>query len=96
LLRISTPQGWSSTIYGYWQTGVNNISVSYTAGYVEPPYDAAQGVLEIIRHLWQTQRGSMWQGSGNLPEDVSSSAYSFSMPLRAQMLLAPIGLPGMA
>ena len=96
LLRISTPQGWTSTVYGFWAPGVKNISVTYTAGFVEPPYDAAQGVLEIIRHLWQTQRGAYFQSGGSLPEDINTSGMSYSMPLRAQMLLAPTALPGMA
>lgn len=33
------------------------ISVTYVAGFAAPPEDIVQGVLEFIRHLWDTQRG---------------------------------------
>ena len=96
ILRVGTGLGWATSQYGYWGNGVNNISVTYVAGFITPPFDAQQGVLEIIRHLWQTQRGAMFQGGGNLPEDSMNNPYAYSMPLRAEMLLNHIALPGMA
>ena len=35
------------------------VVVTYVAGYAQQPPTDRQGVLEMVRHLWDTQRGSM-------------------------------------
>jgi len=80
--------------FGIWAPGARNITVSYVAGYVNPHPQAKQGVLELVRHLWQTQRGSMNVISRNQNGDDFYSASTFSMPRRVMELLDPISLPG--
>lgn len=82
--------------YGYWASGVNAVTVTYVAGYTVTPPAVQQGVLEILRHLWQTQRGAATvmnrMGSG----DDFYSASTYSLPRRAMELLDPASLPGIA
>jgi len=80
--------------FGIWAPGARNITVSYVAGYVNPHPQAKQGVLELIRHLWQTQRGAMNVISRNQNGDDFYPASTFSMPRRVMELLDPISLPG--
>jgi hypothetical protein len=80
--------------FGIWAPGARNITVSYVAGYVNPHPQAKQGVLEIVRHLWQTQRGSMNVITRNQNGDDFYSGSTFSMPRRVMELLDPISLPG--
>jgi hypothetical protein len=75
---------------------MNNVSVTYVAGYVNPPMAAKQGVLEIIRHLWQTQRGAMNVMGRNQTGDEFYPASTYSLPRRAMELLDPVSLPGLA
>jgi hypothetical protein len=75
---------------------MNNISVTYVAGYANPPAAAKQGVLEVIRHLWQTQRGSMSVMGRNIAGDETYTTPTYSLPRRAMELLDPVSLPGMA
>ena len=80
--------------YGYWSAGVNAIEVTYVAGFTVTPPAVQQGVLEILRHLWQTQRGSANVLARNGDEYVTGSTYS--LPRRAMELLSPASLPGLA
>ena len=94
--RVGSDTLYSSNSYGYWAPGMNNISITYVAGYVNPPMSAKQGVLEIIRHLWQTQRGAMnVMGRVQTGDEMYSSA-TYSLPRRAMELLDPTSLPGLA
>ena len=96
LYRLTTSSLSSTTYgaYGYWAAGVNSVSVTYVAGYTVTPPAVQQGVLEILRHLWQTQRGSANVLARNGDEWVTSSTYS--LPRRAMELLDPASLPGLA
>jgi len=82
--------------YGFWASGVNAVTVTYIAGYTVTPPAVQQGVLEILRHLWQTQRGAATvmnrMGSG----DDFYSTPTYSLPRRAMELLDPASLPGIA
>lgn len=75
---------------------MNNISVTYVAGYANPPMSAKQGVLEIIRHLWTSQRGAMNVMGRQLTGDELYSTPTYSLPRRAMELLDPVSLPGLA
>lgn len=53
-------RGTTSGAWG-WQRGVQNVSVTYVAGYTDPPHDLRLAVLREIEHLWQAtqQRAHM-------------------------------------
>ena len=96
LYRIGSGTLYATNSYGYWTAGMNNVQITYVAGYVNPPMSAKQGVLEIIRHLWQTQRGSMSVMGRSLGGDELYSAPTYSLPRRAMELLDPTSFPGIA
>ena len=66
-----------------WSEGYNNISVDYVAGRSIIPADLAHAVLELVRHLWTTQRGSI-RRSGT---DDYVPGSGFSMPNRVREML---------
>ena len=96
LYRIGSSSIYANNAYGYWSQGFNNIQLTYDAGYVNPPMAAKQGVLEIIRHLWQTQRGAMNVTARTLGGDELYQTPTYSLPRRAMELLDPTSFPGMA
>ena len=81
---------------GVWAPGINSVSVTYVSGFVVTPPAAAQGVLEIIRHLWQTQRGATNVITRSQSGDDFYPASTYSLPRRAMELLDPLSLPGIA
>lgn len=67
-------------------------TVTYTAGFNEVPADLMQALLELVRHLWRTQRGSGTARPGSaasseVDNKVPGAAYLF--PIRIEQLLAP-------
>jgi uncharacterized phiE125 gp8 family phage protein len=79
----------SATAPSSWAFGT--VDVTYTAGYSDPPAVAVEAVLVVLRHLWDTQRGS----SAGLPglggtDDGYTPGASYALPRRAQELLAPL------
>jgi hypothetical protein len=96
LYRIGSGTLYATNSYGYWTAGMNNVKITYVAGYVNPPMSAKQGVLEIIRHLWQTQRGAINVMSRTNSGDELYSTPTYSLPRRAMELLDPTSFPGMA
>jgi uncharacterized phiE125 gp8 family phage protein len=66
-----------------WSEGYNNVSVDYVAGRTSIPADLAHAVLELVRHLWTTQRGSV-RRSGT---DDYLPGSGFSMPNRVREML---------
>jgi hypothetical protein len=96
LYRIASSSIYANNAYGYWSQGFNNIQLTYVAGYVNPPMSAKQGVLEILRHLWQTQRGAMNVTARTLGGDELYQTPTYSLPRRAMELLDPTSFPGMA
>jgi hypothetical protein len=96
LYRIGSGTLYATNSYGYWSGGMNNISISYIAGFVNPPAAVRQGTLETLRHLWQTQRGSSSVMGRQLQGDETYSTPTYSLPRRAMELLDPASLPGLA
>lgn len=96
LYRIGSGTLYATNSYGYWTQGMNNIQITYVAGYVNPPMSAKQGVLEIIRHLWQTQRGAINVMGRTQSGDELYTGSTYSLPRRAMELLDPTSFPGMA
>jgi len=96
LYRIGSGTLYATNSYGYWTAGMNNVSITYVAGYVNPPMAAKQGVLVIVKHLWETQRGAMNVMGRVLGGDELYSTPTYSLPRRAMELLDPTSFPGMA
>ena len=96
LYRVGSSTLFATNSYGYWTQGFNNIKITYVAGYVNPPASARQGVFEILRHLWQTQRGAMNVMNRQLNGDELYSSPTYSLPRRAMELLDPTSFPGLA
>jgi hypothetical protein len=69
------------------------VSVAYRPGWPEPPESLKQAALELVRHMWQTQRGSVGgrpgvRGSEGLdPIMLPGSAHT--LPYRVEQLIAP-------
>lgn len=80
-----------------WADGRQNVVVTYVAGYTDPPQVAQQAVLELVRHLWQTQRGSVALPTLGGPDDYNGpTGFGWSIPNRVRELLAPLVMPGIA
>ena len=92
--RLGSSNFGSTNSYGYWANGVQNIVITYVAGFVKPPAVARQGTLEIIKHLWESQRGS--KSVIGKPNDDYSPSVTYSLPRRIAELLDQIALPGIA
>lgn len=93
-LSYSTLMG--PNYYGVWAPGAQNIVISYVSGFINPPPSAKQGVLEQVRHLWQTQRGSTSVMGRGQNGDEYTAGTTYSMPRRVMELLDPVSLPGIA
>lgn len=76
-----------------WEYGVRNISVTYTAGYSTVPDALKQALLELVRHLWKTQRGGM-DGRNPMMGDETVAGTGWTFPLRVEQLLDPYREPG--
>lgn len=77
--------------FGVWAPGANAISISYVAGFTNPPSSAKQAVLEEVRHLWQTQRGTA-SSARNQSGDEYDPRTTYSMPRRVIELLDPVSI----
>jgi hypothetical protein len=98
LMRLTTNaiSGTTAIAYGYFAPGVNSVKVTYVAGFAVTPPAVQQGVLEIIRHLWSTQRGAVNVMNRTGSGDDFYPASTYSLPRRAMELLDPASLPGLA
>jgi hypothetical protein len=96
LYRIGSGTLYATNSYGYWTAGMNNVSITYVAGYVNPPPSARQGVLVIFKHLWESQRGAMNVMGRVLGGDELYQTPTYSLPRRAMELLDPTSFPGLA
>lgn len=88
LYRGSTPGA------GVWPVGADNVTVVYEAGPVEPSPIAVHAAFEMLRHLWETQRGGPNRGDVRGDDWVSGMGYTF--PNRVMQLLDPMRVPGIA
>jgi uncharacterized phiE125 gp8 family phage protein len=74
-----------------WTPGAGNIEVTYVAGYTAQPQPDRQGALVLLKHLWETQRGTVRL---NATGDDWNPALTFSLPRRVQELWSEV-LPAM-
>lgn len=66
--------------------------VVYQAGRATLPADLKMAVLELVRHLWQTQRGSGARPGGGPLSDAAANTVpgaAYLLPFRVEALIAP-------
>lgn len=68
------------------------VVVTYVAGATTIPPLAKQATLETVRHLWQTQRGTVARNPMN-GDDIDTRS-TFSLPLRAIELIDKLSFHG--
>lgn len=88
-LYLNPESGVVSDLYGCSFPAIA-YNVVYVAGRGECPDDLVLAVKELVRHMWETQRGSVRVGplqSDSLSNTLPGSAYTF--PIRVNELLAP-------
>lgn len=89
-LDLDTDTGilrWGYNTAGVFTAGSRYVTVTYQSGYSALPADLAHAVKELVRHLWQTQRGNN-AGRPTFDEEPVAGAFS-SWPIRVQELIAP-------
>lgn len=69
-----------------WGTIFGPLVVDYTAGWATVPSDLLFATKELVRHLWQTQRGNMVLPDANFD---TPTVVGFALPNRVLELLAP-------
>jgi hypothetical protein len=77
---------------GDFAGGRYEVVVVYVAGATTIPSLAKQATLETLRHLWQTQRGTVARNPLN-GDDIDTRS-TFSLPLRASELLDKLAMHG--
>lgn len=65
------------------------LRVTYTAGRRVVPPNIVQGGLEIVRHMWDTQRGHAGARPGLGDEELVPTGSGWTVPRRVVELLAP-------
>lgn len=77
----------TSTSPDCWAAGTQNVTVTYTAGYNPVPDDLQLAVLEMVRHLWTTQRGGMDGRNPLIGDDYQSPGTGWTYPRRVTEIL---------
>ena len=98
-LDLDTDAGvlyWQWGTSGYFTAGTRNVTVTYTAGWDQAPADLEQAVLELVRHLWETQRGNNTPARPGFTDEPAVPGAFSSWPVRVQELLAPYIVPRVA
>lgn len=73
-------------------------TVVYAAGRSTCPADLLMGVQELVRHMWETQRGPT-RRPGSTASDATSNTIpgaAYMLPFRVSELIAPHLQPGFA
>lgn len=87
----------SRTSSGYVARFASRVKVVYQAGYATLPADLKQAVLELTRHLWETQRGrSAGRPVPGYDEEYQPTGQGFAFPNRVMELLRPYRTPVIA
>lgn len=89
----------SGVLYGTFGSASRAVKVTYTSGRDPLPADLEEAVLELVKHLWESQRGTAPAGPvpGALPgEDVTTPVGAYLLPYRVQSLIEPYLMPTIA
>lgn len=81
--------GASGIVYGTFNGGRRGVIVSYTAGRTTLPADLRQAVLELVAHLWESQRGSAPAAGGFGDTDPPPTGTFPGLPYAVQKLIEP-------
>jgi uncharacterized phiE125 gp8 family phage protein len=76
--------------------GVQNIHVTYVAGYSSTPEDVKHAVLLLVQHMWETQRGRMVMPNQRADADSWNPAFGFTWPRRVEEIAQSYYTPGLA
>lgn len=81
----------SGVITGSAGFGSGAYVVTYTAGRETCPADLLMAVKEMVRHLWETQRGPTGRPGSNRSESTSNTipGAAYIYPFRVEQLIAP-------
>lgn len=71
--------------------GARRYTVVYEAGRTTCPADLKLAVKELVRHLWQTQRGPTRRPGGSGSDQASNTlpGAAYLLPFRVEQLLVP-------
>ncbi len=84
-------------LYGSFGSARGGVRVTYTAGRAVVPADLEAAVLELVKHLWQSQRPAGAQAPPGSPGgDDGPQGRAFLLPYRVQSLIEPYLLPTVA
>lgn len=90
-------RGTTTSTYA-WVSGVQNISVVYTAGYVDPPYALRMAVRRMAEHLWtrsqQAPHPALGAQFGSAVGDETMPKSTYLLPYSVQSLLNPYRTAG--
>lgn len=97
-LHVDLPSGVIEYDLGCQAFPLRHYTIVYQAGRTECPADLILAAKELVRHLWQTQRGPT---RANSPTSEATSntvpGAAYLMPFRVSELIAPhLLLPGFA
>jgi hypothetical protein len=82
-------------LYGTFTSAFRKVRVTYTAGRSVLPADLEAAVLELVRHLWESQRGNAPSARAlqDPDERTLQGVSSYLLPYRVQTLIEPHLLP---
>ena len=75
-----------------WQRGRGNVTVTYQAGYADPPPTAIEAVLVLLKHTWETQRGAM-DARSVMAGETYDPRTSYAIPYRVREKLDALRIP---
>jgi hypothetical protein len=86
----------STTAQSRWAAGRSNVSVTYVAGYTDPPADLRLAVLREVEHLWQRTQQAPHPALGAEEDDEFLRRDAAAIPWPVRYLLDPYRAPGFA
>lgn len=92
----------TGVLYGTFGCTRRAVKVSYVAGRAELPQDLVEAVLELVKHLWESQRvpgtrAPGFQGYGGDSANTNAPPGSgYLLPYRVQSLIEPYIIPAVA
>lgn len=80
-------------LYGAFSPVRRSVKVTYMIGYANLPLDLEAAVLELVGHLWSSQRGTSPTALQQADLDVPQVGGSYLLPYRVQSLIEPHLIP---
>jgi hypothetical protein len=88
---------WGYNTAGYFPDyGPRSVKVTYSAGRASLPADLQEAVLELTKHLWESQRGGGRSFNTSADSTLEPVPTSFLLPYRVQSLIEPYLIPAVA